>query len=580
MTFRTRLLLLFAVAVLASVGGVEWVVSRNTRQAFERLDAQRRDALLAQFRREFARRGQEIVRGVKGIAASESALTIAIALNQPSPDLSPWVNEASVQAAAHGLDLLELVADDGAIVSSAQAQARFGYKQPWIAERSDWGTRGAFLHREELPDGAVLALVAVGVAAAGDRKLYVAGGQKLDSEFLASLVLPAGMRVLLDTQQSLIGASGPIMRARELAALAERVRKQGREQDEVVEWGSDAATAEAFRAIPLRGTADELLGVLLIGSARRELVELERFLRRTGAMVAGAGVLLALLLAWWATARVTRPVHELVVRASDVAAGNWNATVAVQSADEIGQLALAFNRMTRQLVEQRERLVQAERVAAWRELARRLAHELKNPLFPLQITVENMQRARDSHPEQFDEVFREGSATLLAELANLKQIVARFSEFARMPPPQLETVNLNELAAVAMKLFEPQLERAHVAGKLDLDAGAPEVQADPEQLSGVLRNLMLNAVDAMPHGGTLTLRTRRLDSGARIEVSDTGEGLTPEECSRLFTPYYTTKTHGTGLGLAIVQSVVSDHKGRITVESEPGKGSTFRIDLG
>jgi signal transduction histidine kinase len=106
------------------------------------------------------------------------------------------------------------------------------------------------------------------------------------------------------------------------------------------------------------------------------------------------------------------------------------------------------------------------------------------------------------------------------------------------------------------------------------------VQADPEQISGVLRNLMLNAVDAMPQGGTLTVRTRRLESGARIEVSDTGEGLTPEECARLFTPYYTTKTHGTGLGLAIVQSVVSDHKGRITVASEPGKGSTFRIDLG
>jgi signal transduction histidine kinase len=106
------------------------------------------------------------------------------------------------------------------------------------------------------------------------------------------------------------------------------------------------------------------------------------------------------------------------------------------------------------------------------------------------------------------------------------------------------------------------------------------VEADPEQMTRVLRNLVLNAVDAMPEGGTLTVRTINLGTGVRLEVSDTGLGLTPEECERLFTPYYTTKTHGTGLGLAMVQSVVSDHKGRIAVESEKGKGTTFRIDLG
>jgi signal transduction histidine kinase len=106
------------------------------------------------------------------------------------------------------------------------------------------------------------------------------------------------------------------------------------------------------------------------------------------------------------------------------------------------------------------------------------------------------------------------------------------------------------------------------------------VQADPEQMTRVLRNLILNAIDAMPQGGSLAVRTAALEAGVRLEVSDTGQGLSPEECERLFTPYYTTKTHGTGLGLAIVQSVVSDHGGRISVESTPGKGTTFRIDLG
>jgi nitrogen fixation/metabolism regulation signal transduction histidine kinase len=236
--------------------------------------------------------------------------------------------------------------------------------------------------------------------------------------------------------------------------------------------------------------------------------------------------------------------------------------------------------MTHELVEQRERLVQAERVAAWRELARRLAHELKNPLFPLQITVENMQRARDKFPEQFDEVFREGTSTLLAELSNLKQIIGRFSDFAKMPAPEIQPVNFNELVTETMRLFEAQLSKARISASVRPDPKLPLVHADAEQMTRVLRNLVLNAVDAMPQGGTLTVRTIAMGAGVRLEVSDTGQGLTPEECERLFTPYYTTKTHGTGLGLAIVQSVVSDHKGRIAVESEKGKGTTFRIDLG
>ena len=99
-------------------------------------------------------------------------------------------------------------------------------------------------------------------------------------------------------------------------------------------------------------------------------------------------------------------------------------------------------------------------------------------------------------------------------------------------------------------------------------------------MTRVLRNLILNAIDAMPQGGALRVRTQARDGGVRLEVSDTGQGLTPEECERLFTPYYTTKTHGTGLGLAIVQSVVSDHQGRISVESQPGRGTTFRLELG
>jgi signal transduction histidine kinase len=207
---------------------------------------------------------------------------------------------------------------------------------------------------------------------------------------------------------------------------------------------------------------------------------------------------------------------------------------------------------------------------------------LKNPLFPLQITVENLMRARAQSPDQFDEVFRESSTTLLAEISNLKTIIGRFSDFSKMPAPQLQPVRANEILRGVVKLFQAQLQapgRAPIACKLELDENLKTIAADPDLLHRALSNLVLNAMDAMPTGGTLTIRTRRDDGEVIIEVADTGTGLTREECERIFTPYYTSKQHGSGLGLAIVQSVVSDHGGRISVQSEPGRGTNFVIEL-
>ena len=179
----------------------------------------------------------------------------------------------------------------------------------------------------------------------------------------------------------------------------------------------------------------------LVGSSRRTYVDLERRIRSAALLVGGAGIIVAILLSGWIASRVTRPVERLASAARQVAEGNWDTQVQATSSDELGELADSFNRMTRELVEQKEQLVQTERVAAWRELARRLAHELKNPLFPLQLTVENLIRARQQSPEQFEEIFRESSATLLAEISNLKAIICRFSEFSKMPQPQLQPVN-------------------------------------------------------------------------------------------------------------------------------------------
>ena len=136
--------------------------------------------------------------------------------------------------------------------------------------------------------------------------------------------------------------------------------------------------------------------------------------------------------------------------------------------------------MTRDLVEQKDRLVQSERVAAWRELARRLAHELNNPLFPLQLTVENLVRAREQNPAMFDEIFRESAETLLAEINNLKQIIARFSEFSRMPQPNLQPVIVIELMQGVRRLFQPQFDSSGIECRAGLNASGEPIAADTE----------------------------------------------------------------------------------------------------
>jgi len=591
MSFRNKIFLIFLITVLASVSLVAYGVTYYTQRTYEQMDAQRTEALVAQFKKEFAQRGDMVVQQVENITNADVTVRMVLDLARPNADASLYLHDANGAAQTHNLDFVEFVNSDGVLISSAQYPARVGYKSDWVTATKNWDGSIAFLKREELPDGVALSLTAVRTQTVGDRSVYIIGGRRLDQNFLASLVLPTGMRALLYRNldpnfvpTSLTDSNGAVPQADQFQRLIEQVQKQSQPEmiEKTIQWTSDPASAETFHAIPLTGRHNELLGVLLLGSPQRELVLLRNQILKIAAVVALAAIFIGLLLSWWVSSRITRPLEELANGARDVASGRWDTRIHVQASDEIGQLADAFNNMTRTLAAQKEKLVQTERVAAWRELARRLAHELRNPLFPLQITVENLQRARQLGPEQFQEVFSEGTATLKAELANLNSIVGRFSDFSKMPAPQFTQVQVNDTLRNAVRLFEPQFTavgKPSITTEYFVNESLPEIDADPDLLHRAFQNLVLNALDAMPAGGTLTLRTTDADDCVRIEIADTGKGLTPEECSRLFTPYYTTKHQGTGLGLAIVQSVVSDHHGTITVSSEEGRGATFRIEL-
>jgi two-component system, NtrC family, nitrogen regulation sensor histidine kinase NtrY len=589
MSFQVKVFWIFVLTVVASVSLVAYGVSHYTQKSYEEIDAQRTETLVAQFNREFQQRGEMVVQQVENITNSDATVHMALDMARPASDTSIFLHDANGAAQTYNLDFVEFANSDGVIISSAQYPAHVGHKNEWVTANKSWDGTGPFLKREELPDTTVLALTAVRTYVVGDKALYIIGGRRLDQNFLAGLALPPGMRALLYNNfeptfsaAALTDANGAVSQAEGFQPLIEEVQKKPENTVKTVEWNSDAASAETFHATPLNGRNGELLGVLLLGSSRAELVKLRRQILKIAGGVALVGVLAGLLFSWWVSRKITRPVEELASGAREVASGRWDTHIDVRERGEIGELAQAFNNMTGTLAAQKEKLVQTERVAAWREIARRLAHELRNPLFPLQITVENLQRARQLPPDQFQEVFAESTATLRAELANLNSIVGRFSDFSKMPTPEFTRVNVNDELRGAVKLFEAQFTavgKPPITTEYFLSENTPEIDADQELLHRAFQNLILNALDAMPAGGTLTLRSSDRSDTVRVEVSDTGKGLTPEETSRLFTPYYTTKVQGTGLGLAIVQSVVSDHHGTISVVSEEGRGTTVRLDL-
>ena len=595
MSVRQRLLLLFSLTVAAAVAAVSWTVLLRMRHVFEERDREETALFVSQFQREFLNRSNEVAAAVDRLATGDRARSIAFGIAQ-SGDTAPYLTEAQALAQDAQLDFLEIIGPDGNVISSAQWPARFGYPEHAVHE----GAQTPFLKREDLPDGSsALGLFAVRAVRGAESSIYLVGGKRIDREFLTSLPVAPSMQVGLYSAPSpattaapqadataafdpkqLVGANGDVSSAERYGPLIESALQTGQPQTQIIYLAAKREDSANATAIPLKDESGKTLAVLLVSLSRAGMVEAQQHIRAIAYGVASGGILLAIAFSLWIAARVSRPIEQLAHAAEEVAEGNWDVHVPERGGDEVAVLARSFNHMTAQLVSQREQLVQTERVAAWRELARRLAHELKNPLFPLQLTVENLIRSRSLPDREFDEVFRESSATLSAEIANLKTIIARFSDFSKMPKPELEHIDAKDVLARVRSLYEGAAGRDT---KLDFALSIADVpmplMADPELLHRALSNLVLNAMDAMPGGGRLTLAAQPAGDKIEIRVTDTGQGLTPEECERLFTPYYTTKQHGTGLGLAIVQSVIADHNGTISVESRAGSGATFIITL-
>jgi two-component system sensor histidine kinase HydH len=294
--------------------------------------------------------------------------------------------------------------------------------------------------------------------------------------------------------------------------------------------------------------------------------------------VALVAVLLGgLAVATFLAGRMTRPLRELTMATRRVAReGATLRPVAVRSRDEIGELAAAFNAMTAELKRAQEHLLVAAKFAFAGEMAAGIAHEVRTPLGIMRSSAQMLARsAPPEHPE-----FGELVQMIVEEVDRLDRVVAGLLEVARPHAPLIESTRLAPVLARALDFVDSQAREKGVRIERAITANGAPARCDPDQIYQVALNLVVNALQALGTGGTLTVRTLPARAGrVGFEVSDDGPGIPPNVRERVFDPFFTSRKGGTGLGLALVQRVVEAHKGSVSVESEVGRGTTFRVEL-
>jgi signal transduction histidine kinase len=468
-----------------------------------------------------------------------------------------------------GLDQLDLIDGDGRLISSTHRVEGAGL----IVDPGTLPAGEAIFRRLGTGSGERLLLRAGRGVEVGEHRLLLIGGTILGEEFLSEMAAGEsaafldGRGVLL---QSTGGASfdggGP---ANALAAgeAAGFLRTAG------ATYGgralvSDAGSGSTWIVVSVDRTERKLL--------RERLIRLFLLVGVAAGLLAGlAGLLIA--------RGSSRPVDELVRAVDAIGAGEADYTFTRQVEDEFQELISAFSRLHRSLEFQQQRSRAAERVAAWREVARHVAHEVKNPLVPIRLTVENLLRARERHPERFEEMLDEGAATILEEVDRLRRMVGEFSEFARMPIPERRPVDPAALIEETLRLYaaEPGLEIVRL-----VEPGLPTIEVDEDQISRALKNVVGNAVEAMRSDAAKPGRTKRLELRAAstgewvtIEIADSGAGFSVEAAERIFEPYYTTKSEGSGIGMWITYRIITEHGGVIAAENRTEGGARVVLRL-
>lgn len=289
---------------------------------------------------------------------------------------------------------------------------------------------------------------------------------------------------------------------------------------------------------------------------------------------------------------IARPIRTLAARVETLAVERAGGPLSlVHERNEVRGLAMSFERLLNALVQSERQRGAAERIAAWQDVARRIAHEVKNPLSPIKLAVENLRKTKVKAPGEFDRALDEETATILEEVDSLRRLVDEFSEFARLPGPQPADCDVRRIVSQVLTLFAPRIEADGVALTVEDAEAPPTLRADAEQIGRVLKNIVSNGLDAMTAvtQRRMAITVRRIDAGQRgavvpsveIDIRDSGPGFTDEALRRVFEPYFTTRSGrgGSGLGMAIAYRIVTDHGGTIRAGAGAGGGAAITLRL-
>jgi two-component system nitrogen regulation sensor histidine kinase NtrY len=322
----------------------------------------------------------------------------------------------------------------------------------------------------------------------------------------------------------------------------------------------------------------DVVGVLSIPTLNRqseieaELAQRNAYVFGIYAVVFGLALASGAFLVW----RFGRPLRELSRAAAAVSNGNLDVAVNAGSQDEIGELAQSFNDMVTKLKESRNELAKHERESAWKEMAKQVAHEIRNPLTPIKLSMQHVRQAfKDNAPER-EEILERVIQTVIEQIETLSRIALEFSNFAKLPENKYERVEIGSLLRETINLFT---EVRDIEFVLKLWPQPLTLLADRDKLRGVFVNIVKNAIQAIEGKGSITLETMLENRACIVRIADTGPGISDEVRSKIFEPNFSTKSEGMGLGLAIAKRVIEEHGGRIECSSERGKGTTFEIRL-
>jgi two-component system NtrC family sensor kinase len=352
---------------------------------------------------------------------------------------------------------------------------------------------------------------------------------------------------------------------------------------------------------PIKNITGQIIGMLYVGMLEKPYVDLRNSVMLTFTGIAALCVVVLLVILFFITSSITDPLRRMVQATNRIARGELNHSVRIGFRDEIGQLARSFNQMTenlklanenliqwgktlekrveertKELREMQDYLLQSEKLRSLGKIAAGVAHEINNPLTSILLNTHLMLEKLEK-----SDVFYENLSLIADETARCTQIVKGLLEFARQNPPQKTFTNINELIERTSQLLENQASFQNIRIIKDLKAGLPPLKLDRNKIQQVFWNLLLNACEAMPEGGQITVSSSLSEDEKTIAVhfADSGIGIPKENLSKLFDPFFTTKSSGTGLGLAVSYGIVEQHQGRIEVKSEVGRGTVFTLSF-